>query len=383
MIILNIIMITAAIIIFFLFCWVNLHYCLEWLNFCNFIVPIRFSLKTIEKYIVLLCLYFIIALAIIFLFAFAFVNHDFDTSLFTSFGDALHYSTYVFFSVDSITIYDSLNKIVLYETIAREFLVVILLGNFVAKLTVPANPIFFSRFFTENDGKISFRYWIILPKGKYLYDAKVRVAITDDSEFIKGVNSIESYWEYEQSYDFIRGVRYIELDANEKAKATADVKRKETTNRKLSLKESIDKENATICIIIKGTSEDGQYYNYMKKYKKVDCVYNCKFVSIRKTEFSSKDDAARKRIVTPIRYQHFNCMTVSEEALAAYIHIDSEDGEGRCINLSDFSDLRGKSRLIAQNVSKQILSKDKIEKGTYWANMSKDYFSLILSKICD
>lgn len=357
-----IITILTIAILLILFCWSIFVYCFEWIDSCNFMVPIRFWIKTIEKYFVLLCLYFFIAIGIIFVFAFALYNYDHDGEIFQSFGNAVRYSIYIFFSVESITIHESLNSIALCETIAREFMVVILLGNFVTKLTVPANPIFFSRFFTEHDGKFSFRYWILLPKGKYLYDAKVRVVITEDSEFIKGINGLEAYWEYEQSFDFIRGVRYVEID---KVPQTVEVE------GKIPFRESIEKKNATICIIIKGTSEDGQYYNYMKKYKKEDCVYNCKFVSIQKSEFNS---AGHERIVTPIRYQNFNYMTAIDGKQAhineIYPAASSNNGPQMIVEKKNM-------------VSKLILDSQQIEKGTYWSNFLQDYFSLLLSKIYD
>lgn len=308
--------------------------------------PVSIWGKYIKKYFALLLLYFFFTVAIVTIYA-----YFYKRSSLWDLENAIELSLRVFFALETSTGNIPIDRIIIMETITREIMVVMLLGNFVSKMLVDVNPIVFTRFFVFDGSSYCFRYWVVLPRGKYLYDVKVRVIVVKNSEFNSGKNKMESAWQFEQSLDFIRGVRSIEIDSSmigvEDKKSTQDEDQGKTLREVLKQTDN----DSSICVIIKGINEDGRYYNQMYRYSSVDCIEGCKFVSIQRNEFAK--DVASKQIITPIRYQHFNRVYVCDKRKA----------------LSSFT----------KNQKRVILTEEQIKKSTYKGNYLADLASKLLA----
>lgn len=147
-------------------------------------------------------LYLIVALIIIIFFYFLYRILGIDFPWYNS--------VYIFWGLESGT--NISRNLVIFETIFRNVLFVAWTGSFLSKLLIPVNPILFANNIVyNNENKLRVRYWIMVPYKQYLYNVNIRLILTDGPFINRGVNKTHTLWEYNENFNIMRGVRYIEL----------------------------------------------------------------------------------------------------------------------------------------------------------------------------
>ncbi len=182
------------------------------------------------------------------------------------------------------------------QKIVYEVFLVFLVGNYISQQLKPLNPIEHSKFIACNEieNHYSFRYWVLLPKRKYLFNVKARLLVTDQAELNRGDNRLSSQYEKEETYNSIRGVRTFTIKG-EDAESFASVLQR----------------GSVISLYIIGTSESGITYSSVKRYKPTDIMRGYGFVSIRRSAYEKqalpvKSKRKHKNCKEFIRYQHFD-----------------------------------------------------------------------------
>lgn len=140
-----------------------------------------------------------------------------------------------------------------------------------------------------------FRYWIQLEKGVYLYNDLIKLDILEFRETISGIGKGKILFHYEEKYELIRGVRYLQIPIGYPKWISS--LRKITKNEKRP-------SNVIIRIIITGFDSEGIKFSKVKYYS-IDDMYNgYKFVSIRKSEYDTK--WYEKYGIEYLRFDHFD-----------------------------------------------------------------------------
>lgn len=155
--------------------------------------------------------------------------------------------------------------------IVYDVFLVYIIGTIIAQQLKPTNPIEFSdvAVFNDQDNTFSFQYWVIMPRNNYLYNASVRLVVTDQREIDKGVNSLSTKFEIENTYNAIRGVRFIELLGQE-AVQLAEILKGDA--------------ELLISLFVIGNNEDGVTYSSVKRYSRDNILKGYKYVSIKRSE---------------------------------------------------------------------------------------------------
>lgn len=198
--------------------------------------------------------------------------------------------------------------IVIIQRITNDVLLVLFLGTFISQQIKPVNPIKHSKYIAlcPKVNECFFRYWVLLPEGKYLFDAKVRLVITDSTELNRGVNKLTTVFEKEHFYNSIRGVRYFKL-----------------TGPEVSEFSNIINEESLISLYVIGTNETGITYSSVKRYKINDVKKGYRFVSIRETEYLEQAESVYgegNQLPCSNSHQEKSCKRKKE--LMKYYHFD-------------------------------------------------------------
>ena len=135
-------------------------------------------------------------------------------------------------------------------------------GSSLSKFLKPLNPFFFSKYVVYHNEQIKFRYWIMLPAHKFLYNIHIRIYLSDGPLYNGGVNKLQAKWEWNskfQNIDLARGVHIVAL--SEKDSTELDTKLSECSTE------------AKLVIMIHGNTDEGlafwgrHSYNVNKFFK--------------------------------------------------------------------------------------------------------------------
>jgi len=177
------------------------------------------------------------------------------------------------------------------EQIVNNLFSLILVGGVLAKLLAPLNPIIFSDYviYDTVDRKMSLQYWIMLPKGKYLYDIKMKLLLTEYETHQKGINKIEPLWECREQdleLDLARGIRFITLTEKDSTDIIKTIE--EYYDRHIQNGKFIGG-NCSIDLSIRGTSENGTTYHAWHRYKRDDILLGYRYVPMQRHSYDTKD----------------------------------------------------------------------------------------------
>ena len=167
---------------------------------------------------------------------------------------------------------ENVHNLAVIQKIIYDVFLVLFIGTFVTQQLKPVNPIAYSKVAVHDDleNRYYFRYWAILPLQKYLFDVKIRLAVTTYEELNNGVNKLHTWFEKEDTYNSIRGVRFLMLEGKKSKKFRSAIEADH---------------NRLISLYIIGTNEEGITYASVKRYHFSDIKTGYRFVSVRKSEF--------------------------------------------------------------------------------------------------
>ena len=196
----------------------------------------------------------------------------------------------LFWQIESYS-FDEIIIWIYAEQIVNDLFSLMLVGTVLARLLEPLNPIIFSDYVVYDtvDRKMSFQYWIMLPKGKYLYDVKIKLILTEYETHQRGNNKLESLWEAsgdKLELDLARGIRFITLTEKESTDLIKSVeefyKRHIVNGIHIGGKYAID-------LSIRGTSENGTTYHAWHSYKSEDILIGYRYVPIQRHSYETND----------------------------------------------------------------------------------------------
>ena len=181
------------------------------------------------------------------------------------------------------------------EKIVYDIFLILLLGSYVIRKMKPVNPFEFADVIAYDGDKFYIRYWVIRSNHRLMYNVKIRIVFLNKYEPNRGVNKPRSIFEIEQSLNAIRGVRYVTIEG---------------TNAMRLKKYWEENSNDIVQVFIQGQMEDGSTYFKVKQYNNNDVMYNCTFVSIRRTEYlTALDQKAKKETIEEfINYYNFDVL---------------------------------------------------------------------------
>ena len=251
--------------------------------------------------------------------------------------NSLQYSIDVF--VGYAKIKNEIYALTIAEIVIKYIFSVSFIGKFLLKFLEPLNPIAASNYFIYDEihNIIRFRYWIMLPANKFLYDIHIRAIVVNEKEKTNGINALPKKFILDDNLlEVARGVREVTLS-------------KGTNDYPQILLDMLKTSDKSLCIIISATTENGKRLNYMKQYKIDNMVKNCEFVSIRSTSFYP--ELGGKAF---FRYQHFDKL---------YIKNDSDDNKRTITLKKDFPSAKDHILLesefkIKQYGNRRIVIKD-------------------------
>lgn len=156
-------------------------------------------------------------------------------------------------------------KFIILELGFRNILFIAWIGSFLSNFLSPINPIYFSKnIVCNNDDKLRVRYWIMTSYKQYLYNVNIRFILSEGPFINRGVNKTPTVWEYNEDYELMRGVRYIELN-------------KEKTEEVLSKSKQLERPYFTVRI--QGQNKTGVTFFAQKMYSaKTNILYGYDFV---------------------------------------------------------------------------------------------------------
>ena len=195
--------------------------------------------------------------------------------------------------------------IIVVETIIRELYVLLFGGTVLARVLKPLTPIIVSRYIVYNDNLLRFRYWILYPHQKYLYDLNIRAVIVNKNDLIRGTTASLSEPKMlltQESLKAARGVRYVDVSFTSAEKELFDTLMKNVQNQ--------------IYLLIQGTDESGVTFNIAHSYYSKSVLKDCSFVSIRATEFQESPTEY-------FRYHYFDKVTSKNVDKARNTHKDA------------------------------------------------------------
>ena len=243
-------------------------------------------LARVTRLLVYFLIYIIVSISIIIAFGFGFKLSGLN------FGEAVIISFHLFYGIESNTIAINSMAIAL-EYITRDIIFVAWVGSSLSGLLSPVNPIYYSDVFTYNsDSKVfSFRYWLMLKSGRFLYDLEIRVFVQDYSKQT-GRNHMATLWEWtseSQHLSLARGIRYIDI---------LDVG--------AQLSELLFRKKQTVTIMLRGTDENGKIFYRARSYTASDCRCNQKFISVLKDEYCKLLNLDQSERNPHVQFDFFN-----------------------------------------------------------------------------
>lgn len=230
---------------------------------------------------------------------------------------------------------DKLYVLGICEVIVSNLFNIIIATSVLIKFLKPLNPIFVSKYFVYNTKlkKFMFRYWVLLPEGKFLYDTTLRVFVTTAEAHQVGVNTLKTLWRSRDDKVLklkqTRGIRYLELRKKESQELLEVLKKnsKYDFTKEHSLKNRIE-----IDFVITGKDETGTQYYKWKRYHIDDLMYGFQFVPLQGHEYCDerffslvntkekfvayKETLKGKKEL--FRYQHFNKLFPVKNAVMPY-----------------------------------------------------------------
>lgn len=166
------------------------------------------------------------------------------------------------------------------EKIINDLFALIFVGKILEKFLKPINPIITSKYaiYDTVKMKFSFRYWIMLSRFEYLYDVKIRVLLTEYETHQRGINQLKPLWELKsddiQSLDQIRGIRYIELSA-------------EDSQELINTVQKYPNKSWRIDVSIRGNNENGTTYYKWHRYQPKAILIGYRFIPLQRHEYES------------------------------------------------------------------------------------------------
>lgn len=253
----------------------------------------------------------------------SFILISFFATLYWAFGvkEYFKYSLSVFFGITN----ESDMKIYylsIVEVVVSNLFSSIIVASVLIRFLKPLNPINMSKYIVYNTKKncFSFQYWIMLPEGKYLFDAKLRVVVTTPEAHQVGINTLPSKWESQDDKVLnlrqIRGIRYLELNEKESRELLEYI-----NNQKYNIAEDRSEKNrCEINFVISAHDENGTRYYRWQRYQITDVLYGFQFVPLQGHEYCDErffsEEQTKEDFVTYIetpyegkelfRYQHFD-----------------------------------------------------------------------------
>lgn len=278
------------------------------------------------------------------------------TVLFGGIYAVLGISSPIKFSVDVIwgtpVIPSNASCFTIVHKIVYEVLLVFLVGTFISQQMKPVNPIEFSKYvaYNNDNNHYSFRYWIVLPQGSYLYNPVVRVVVTDEAELIRGVNKLSPLFEKEEHYYSFRGVRYFRISGQDATELTNALQ---------------GNDDLIISFFIVGYNADGTIYSSIQHYTKDDIRFGYEFVSIREKEYLEQ----AKSLNGHLRMRKIKKSSVHKKDKMRFQHFDKL-----------YSIQNKKERITIKE--KDVLSKKQIVFGEFFGPKQwvLDFLSTILAK---
>lgn len=222
----------------------------------------------------------------------------------------------IFFGfVDINSLPSNVYYICVFQIIVQNIFFVAWIGSFLSRFLKPLNPLFFSKYVVCYNNRMNFKYWVLLPAHKFLYDIHIRIFFSPGPLYNGGKNKLTAGWELRnpklQNIGQARGVHLVELGEKETKSLLAEIDKYK------------DASEAKLVIMINGSTADGQMfwgrhpYN-VKDFLKIGYLH----VPIRQpecarivNEFSkpSKICEIRENRYL-IRYQNFNKIYVPRAA---------------------------------------------------------------------
>lgn len=188
-----------------------------------------------------------IAFAFLFIFVFSEIYKSVDASLPNT------TSVNIFLGMKDIrSLPSNVYYICLMQIAAQNIFFIAWIGSFLSKFLKPLNPLFFSRYVVCCHNQMKFRYWIMLPAHKFLYNVHIRVYFSSGSLYNGGKNKLTAEWELNnpriQNINQARGVHIVELEEAE------------TKSLLIEIDKYKNEPDAKLVIMINGSSDDGQIF---------------------------------------------------------------------------------------------------------------------------
>ena len=206
-------------------------------------------------------------------------------------GNPIEVSFEVFWGLDSHW-NSNIIKWIYVEKIVNNLFSIILVGSVLTRFLEPINPILFGKYVVYDtvDKKFSFRYWIMLPKGQYLYDVKIKLLLTEYETHQRGINKLNSSWEMNSDnlqLDLARGIGFLELTVNESSDLIKAInkmcyKYAASNGRSFGGEFGVD-------LSIRGNSENGTTYHGWCRYKKEDILLGYRHVPMQRHSYDTED----------------------------------------------------------------------------------------------
>lgn len=216
-------------------------------------------------------------------------------------------STLIWWEVDSYISISLPSNILVTTRIVRTMVDIGIISASLSKLTEAINPITMANHFVYDsiDKIVVFRYWIMYPNVRYLYDIQIKVRLTSKRDDHFATNENNGLW-YSKENSFktltsARGIRYIQLNKDESEELMSKLDRIR------------HEEDYHIQVMIKGSDSSGKVFSYIKQYTPQQLLYGYKFVPFKEYNcFAFLDENQgrnilknRARFTTP-RYHYFD-----------------------------------------------------------------------------
>ncbi len=184
--------------------------------------------------------------------------------------NAYQISSYIWWDLESDI--ELSNSFLITIRVLRYIVDVTIIGAYLVKFTEGINPFTMSDFFLYDtvDEILVFRYWVMYPAGKYLYNLKVSVKLLTRSNTLYGANHTQGLWEAElDSLDQVRGIRYIEV-SHEDTLRFLDVIDQHKQNK--------SSEEMYMIVSLSGSDSLGKVYSFSKRFDPELVLKGYKFV---------------------------------------------------------------------------------------------------------
>lgn len=180
-------------------------------------------------------------------------------------------SIYLWWDIESN--YGISSEMVIVAKSLRYIAEVAIIGAYLVKFTEAVNPFAMANniLLDTVDKTIVFRYWIMYPTGKYLYNTRVGVKLLTPSDRNYGTNHTHGLWESKELDELpqARGIRYIELSP------------KESKDLLLSIYKNRHNKGIYILVSLSGSDSSGKTYTFTKSFNPKLILKGYKFVPFR------------------------------------------------------------------------------------------------------